>query len=435
MDRLEHGIVQGGALAATVEPAFAEEPAEPAKVGRPDQRRVLSAGISSWTLMAIGTLGLTPFYPDIARSFGLKADSFGAVLGIATLTGGILQIPMGVASDRFKLKYISLVGLVAAAGAPVIWALAPDYRVYAVGQLLMGVCTVCLQAGFHTAIAKAFRDSGRSTALSMLWVATSLGAVASLLLYGQIGGHVGWRAVALATFWLPLLAVPLVLRMPDIGADEPPRSLSDIGRDSIRYLVHGRALALAGVIILGSGTALATQYLIPFVLRGHAYKAGATGLLLVPFIVGGLVGAPLMGRLADTFGAARPVAAVMILAAASLATISLAGPQPVILIVGFVILGAQANGGLAVLLSSSVDVAAGVAGVGAGSALGITRLAMSLGPAVSPTITGFLFLRTGGAHTEMVLAGVLLVGAVSAFVVLAGVRSAMTTGVPAAEAS
>ena len=421
VDRLEAGVVETGAVAAPIETVLPEQP-KPIRLDRSGQARVLAAGISSWTLMAVGTLGISPVYPDIARDLGLKADAFGAVLGIATLVAGLLQIPMGLLADRYRVKYIAAVGLMAAAAAPVVWSLAPNYRVYAIGMVAMGICIVCLQAGFHTAIAKAFRDRGRASAMSTLFVASSLGSVASLLLFGEIGGRVGWRPVALGISWLPLLALPLVLTMPDVAAGDVKKTLSEIVRDSSRYLLHGRAIALSGLMILTAATAFGTQFLIPFVLRGHSYGAGATGLLLIPFIIGGLVGAPLMGALTDRLGAARPVAVGMFCGAFALTVLAWSGPQPPILVVCFLILGTLANGGQAVLLSSAAEAASRLTDVGTGSALGITRLAQSFGPAISPTIIGFLFLRTGGTTTELVLAAVLATAGFMAIGVLAGLR-------------
>lgn len=52
------------------------------------------------------------------------------------------------------------------------------------------------------------------------------------------------------------------------------------------------------------------------------------------------------------------------------------------------------------------------------SALAITRLAQSFGPAISPTITGFLFLHAGGTTTEVVLAVVFLTCGVMALGIL-----------------
>ena len=66
MDRLETGVVETGAVTAPIDAAF-PPPVVPIRLGRSGQRRVLAAAISSWTLMAVGTLGITPVYPDIAR--------------------------------------------------------------------------------------------------------------------------------------------------------------------------------------------------------------------------------------------------------------------------------------------------------------------------------------------------------------------------------
>ena len=406
-------------------------PASAPNLSAPIQRQVLTAAITSWALMAVVTLGITPVYPNIAHSLGLKTDSFGALLGISTLVAGLLQIPMGFVSDRFRLKYLCVVGLLAAAAAPAIWGLSPNYQIYAIGLVAMGISIVCLQAGFHTALAKAFRASGRSTALSTLWVATSIGSVASLLIFGQLGGRYGWRPVTLTVCWVPLLALPFVLRMPDVTAGEERRSLRHIGQDSLAFLRHRRALALSGVMMLTAGAATATLFLFPFVLRQHSYGAGATALLLVPYIVGGLLGSPLMGALADRFGPARPVACAAGVGGAALAVIVWAGPHPGILVVSFFLLGILANGGQAVLLSSTAELASRLGAVAVGSAMGICRLAQSIGPAVSPSIIGFLFLTAGEKAPELVLAAVLGISAVLGFVILSKLRPVATTVAPA----
>jgi FSR family fosmidomycin resistance protein-like MFS transporter len=411
----------GEVIGAAVAPGPIEaEPEPPAVANLPvaDQRRVLAAAISSWLLMAVGVLGISPVYPDIARDLGLRADSFGAVLGISTLVAGILQIPVGLLSDRVKLKYLAAVGLVAAAAAPAIWSVSPNYRIYAIGMFSMGICIVCLQASFHTAVAKTFRASGRGAAMSLLFVASSLGGVVSLILFGVVGGHVGWRPVALGVAVLPLFALPFVARMPDVAAGDEQRSMGEIIRSSGGYLLHGRAVALSGLMVLTAAAALATQFMIPFVLRGHSYGASATGILLIPYIVGGIFGAPLMGRMSDRYGAARPIAIGMGVGAAALGVLALAGPQIALLVACFLVLGTLANGGQAVLLASAADLAGRLGSVGAGSALGITRLAQSLGPAVSPTIVGFLLLGAGDRATEVVIGAVFVVCALGALAIL-----------------
>ena len=54
--------------------------------------------------------------------------------------------------------------------------------------------------------------------------------------------------------------------------------------------------------------------------------------------------------------------------------------------------------------------------------MGITRLAMSFGPALSPTVTGWLFLRTGGTVTELLLGGVFLTAGLTAYTILRVLR-------------
>ncbi len=78
----------------------------------------------------------------------------------------------------------------------------------------------------------------------------------------------------------------------------------------------------------------------------------------------------------------------------------------------------------AVEFCRAAELASRLDSVGAGSALGITRLAQSLGPAISPTIVGLLLLRGGDTVTELVIAGVFVVCAILGITVLTALSPA-----------
>ena len=372
------------------------------------RRRVLTASTASWFLIGICTLGLSPVYPNIAHDLGLTPSEFGLLLGLYTLVSGVLQIPLGAVADRVDLRRIIVVGLVMATAAPILWATAPNFWFYAIGQVSMGVAIVCLQAGCHTALAKAYPVSKRSAALSGLWVASSGGQAASLLLFGLAGGHFGWRAVALAVCWLPLLALPLVSTMPEVAAPDIKKSIKAVAIESRRYFRNARAIAVAGIAALIAGAAIATQFLIPFMLRAHHYGPGATGLLLIPLIVGGIVGSPAVGTLADRFGATRCLVVCFAVGAAALAVIAATGGELIFLAGCLFVLGVLTNGSQAVMIELTADLANQIGGIGTGAALGVTRLAQSLGPVVAPAITGFLFLQVGSGLTLLVISAAFL---------------------------
>src|ERR1700674_1134098 len=203
------------------------------------RRQVLVATSTSWFLFGVCVLGLAPVYPDIAHTLALNPAAMGAVLGIATLVSGVLQIPSGMLADRFPLRYIVIVGLVSAAVTPLLWSAAWDYRLYALGQVTLGIAIVALQAGCFSALIAAYPVNRRAVALSSMWAAVNLGQGVSLLLFGFLGGQFGWRAVALAIAWVPLAAIPLVLFMPTSRFMVAETSFATQVKESGAYLMHG----------------------------------------------------------------------------------------------------------------------------------------------------------------------------------------------------
>ena len=357
-----------------MEEALVLDEVMPTPLSPKGRRRVLTASTLSWFLIAICTLGLSPVYPNIAHDLGLTPSEFGLLLGLYTLVSGVLQIPLGAVADRVDLRRIIVVGLIMSTAAPILWATAPNFWFYAIGQVSMGVAIVCLQAGCHTALAKAYPLSKRSAALSGLWVASSAGQAASLILFGVAGGHFGWRVVALSVCWLPLLALPLVGTMPEVAAPDVKKSIRAVAIESRRYFRNARAIAVAGIAALIAGASIAVQFLIPFMLRAHSYGPAATGLLLIPLIVGGIVGSPAVGWLADRFGATRCLVTCFAIGTASLLLMAGTGAELFVLGVCLFILGVLTNGSQAVMIGLTADLANQIGGIGTGAALGVTRL-------------------------------------------------------------
>ncbi len=391
-----------------MEEALVLDEVMPTPLSPKGRRRVLTASTLSWFLIAICTLGLSPVYPNIAHDLGLTPSEFGLLLGLYTLVSGVLQIPLGAVADRVDLRRIIVVGLIMSTAAPILWATAPNFWFYAIGQVSMGVAIVCLQAGCHTALAKAYPLSKRSAALSGLWVASSAGQAASLILFGVAGGHFGWRVVALSVCWLPLLALPLVGTMPEVAAPDVKKSIRAVAIESRRYFRNARAIAVAGIAALIAGASIAVQFLIPFMLRAHSYGPAATGLLLIPLIVGGIVGSPAVGWLADRFGATRCLVTCFAIGTASLLLMAGTGAELFVLGVCLFILGVLTNGSQAVMIGLTADLANQIGGIGTGAALGVTRLAQCLGPVVAPAITGYLFLKVGSSATLLVIGAAFL---------------------------
>jgi MFS family permease len=122
--------------------------------------------------------------------------------------------------------------------------------------------------------------------------------------------------------------------------------------------------------------------------------------------------------MADRFGPAPVLISGLPLGAFAVAVMAAVGPRPVVLVICLVLIGALSNGGQAITISVTAHYAEFIGGIGTGAALGVTRLAQSLGPAVAPSIVGYLFSHIGAPGAEIAIGSLFMVAAAVALAIL-----------------
>jgi predicted MFS family arabinose efflux permease len=274
----------------------------------------------------------------------------------------------------------------------------------------MQISIPTLQAGSITAVAHAYAGGRQASAMSYIWTSSSIGLAGSLLMYGVIGGNIGWRPVALGLSLLPVLLIPLILTMPTSPRTAGSRTIQSRVAESFRFLLRRRSLWIALVSTLSMSGAISALFLMPFVLRAQSFDAGATGLLLLSNVAGSVIGTPIIGNLADRFGPSRPLAAGLLLGGGALAALSFLATEPLVIVACLATLGGVMSGAQALLQSVAADLARKL-GVGTAAALGGMRLAQAVGPTVGPTIAGIVYLRWGATPALLGVATLLVIAA------------------------
>ena len=156
--------------------------------------RELRASVSLASIFALRMLGLFLILPVFAvhvRSLpgGQDGALVGFAMGVYGLTQGLLQIPFGIASDRFGRQRVMLIGLALFALGSTTAALADSMLGITIGRALQGAGAI--SAAVTAAIADATRDSQRTKAMAMMGgsigATFALSLVASPLLYSAFG--------------------------------------------------------------------------------------------------------------------------------------------------------------------------------------------------------------------------------------------------------
>ena len=179
----------------------------------------LRAGLSLATLFALRMLGLFIILPVFAVHAGAHLEGgdnqtlVGLALGIYGLTQGMLQLPFGMASDRFGRKPVIVFGLVLFALGSFIAAAGDNIWVVIAGRALQGAGAI--SAAVVAMAADLTREQHRTKVMAMIGASIGLTFALSLMLapplYRAIGmggifslvGVLAFAAIAVVIFAVP----------------------------------------------------------------------------------------------------------------------------------------------------------------------------------------------------------------------------------------
>ena len=169
----------------------------------PDERR---ASLSLAGIFALRMLGLFLVLPvfalEAARLPGGNDPALvGLAMGIYGLTQAVMQVPLGLASDRVGRKKIIVIGLIVFALGSVVAALAGSVQMLIVGRAIQGAGAV--SAAVTALLADLTRDEVRTKGMALVGISIAamfaLSLVAAPPLAGAIGlGGLFWITAALA---------------------------------------------------------------------------------------------------------------------------------------------------------------------------------------------------------------------------------------------
>ncbi|HJH22949.1 MAG TPA: MFS transporter [Paenalcaligenes hominis] len=206
----------------------------------PQERRssVLLAILFSTRML--GLFLLTPIFAVAAQSIpgGNNAMKVGVALGAYGLTQAIMQIPLGMASDRFGRRPVIVAGMVLFIIGGVVSALAQSVDGIIVGRVLQGLGAI--SAAITAWVADATRPEVRTRAMAMVGSAIGLSFAVSLVLSPVLVGQFGLSGL----FWAISLLGFVCLLIAAFGIAEYPKSESLVQVSAREVLGHSDLLRL-----------------------------------------------------------------------------------------------------------------------------------------------------------------------------------------------
>ncbi|MFO6420308.1 MFS transporter [Hylemonella sp. W303a] len=394
------------------------------------ERRASFSLAGIFALRMLGLFLVLPVFALEARRYpgGDDVALVGLAMGMYGLTQALLQLPYGLASDRYGRKRVIVLGLLVFTLGSVVAALADHLMGLLIGRALQGAGAV--SAAVSALLADQTRDAVRTKAMALVGASIGLMFALSLLLAPVLTAWIGlsglfWFTALLAlggvavVIWVVPPEVPVAVSGAQAPASEPATGslraglrevLSHPGLlrlDAGVFLLHAVQLAMwmaVPALLVSAGLVAAHHWWVYlpavlasfFVMIATLFPLERRGYLRAVFLAAiGLIGLAQLGLLA---------AVAVLPQAASVAT---AGVWREVL--GVVLLGLLLFVffcGFNVLEATQPSLVSRIAPAHArGTALGVYNAVQSLGLFVGGAVGGWL-ARDGGASAVFIACAV-----------------------------
>ena len=254
--------------------------------------------ISQFFRNSIGVIG-----PDLAREFDLDARALSVLASIFFLSFALVQIPLGMAIDRYGPRAVILGTAVIVVAGSFYFALARSYADLVAARLVIGLgCSSFLMAPLAI-YASRFRADRFATIVGVHVAGGNVGSLAATAPLAFAAATMGWRGAFMLVGVLAFMAAALVFFFVREAADAPARRAQT--RESARDLLRGVAEAgrtpafvrvftlqlasypaFAAILGLWSGPWLANVYDMPVEERGQLLLAMVIGQIIGLFVWG-----------------------------------------------------------------------------------------------------------------------------------------------------
>jgi MFS family permease len=252
----------------------------------------LRATICLALVFAARLLGLFMIYPVFAHYAEPLRDANPVMIGLALggygMAQGLLQIPLGLLSDRIGRKVVISAGLLVFGLGSVVAALATSIEGVLLGRILQGAGAV--GSSILALVADLTRPQVRTRAMAVVGITIGLSFGAAVLIGPPLAAAGGLSAIFWLSAALAIAAIGITLGLtPNVGQTSgrvPGPAPASFGR----VLRDGELLRLDFAIFSLHAVLTASFLVIPGILS-HAFRLGVAGQwkLYLPILVASMV--------------------------------------------------------------------------------------------------------------------------------------------------
>lgn len=270
------------------------------------QHRTLAACISAYFCIRFAQVLVGAVVPGVIRTFSVSRSSVGLALTGMWVVYAVVQLPSGLAADRYGERPVVVASLALLGIATLGLAVAPVFQLFVVGLAVLGGA-----AGIYYNPATALLDRSSSRlgqTIGFHRVGAQAAGVVAPGAAAAVALRTGWRAtVVLATVVTVIVAVVFVF---GTSRTEPKATSTDerITAQLSSVLRGVQTLATTAMMTLVEFVGVASMAFIPVILlEANDLSALSANLLFALYFAVGAVSQPVVGRLSDRYGRDRTI--------------------------------------------------------------------------------------------------------------------------------
>ena len=359
----------------------------------PLERRSSASLALIFALRMLGLFLVLPVFALEARKFpgGDDAALVGMAMGMYGLTQALLQIPFGIASDKFGRKPVVIAGLLIFAAGSALAAWAPSLHWLVAARALQGAGAI--SAVVTALLADQTRDVVRTKAMALVGGSIGLVFALSLVLSPLLAASVGLNGLFALTAALALGGIAVVLWW----VPPEPAVQVDAARGGLRTVLrHPGLLRLDFGVFVLHAVQLSMWVALPAMLVQAGLPRDQHWTVYLPAVLASffVMGATLFPLEKRGYLRAVFLSAIGLIALVQLALWGLVQSGPSVLMLGLVLLAFFC--GFNVLEASQPSLASRLAPAESrGAALGVYNTLQSLGFFAGGAVGGWLVKSAG----------------------------------------
>ncbi len=248
----------------------------------------------------------------LAGDLNLTATQLGMLSSLYFYAYGILQVPVGIGTDKFGVRKLTTGGMISIGLGSLIFALARGALTIYAGRLLIGIGSAVFFISTIKTISVWFPPEEYTKMLGWTSLIGNLGALLAAAPFSLLLSLLDWRSSyflfagisALMAFfiWYYVRDNPRQLGLePEYDVGEEKRSLKRIIIDMKKIIKSSQfwQYFFIAMVILGSFMSLSGMWLVPYLTHVYEFSRNFAAALVMVITVGMLIGSAFLGRVED----------------------------------------------------------------------------------------------------------------------------------------